>query len=333
MSTVDKKTLAGLLLGIGAFALAAKKGSRSFFPEPTGKTPKGPDGAFTEEQDEIFFAFKQNAPTKSVSTKFGPDLDSRRQEKRQISQMQSQKSSRQQSLQQLQRSLAQDTFGDATAIAQMQNEVNSIQAQIDNAKNTMEGLEASLQDPMLSADLVDDYTNDFNKAQSDLEAAQQRLSNVARVLPQAQKTRMQSQASSVSAQISDLANEISTAKAQLATLQTNIKANSATGDSYTFEEYFNEHSERGYTPEAKSRYGTGSPGEIAWDSWEKQMSKYKGFGEVSPKFTGEEVDSSSIMGTGFKTGVTPLDPQGAFSGDVDNSDPFAPKSFSLPKFK
>lgn len=333
MSTVDKKTLAGLLLGIGAFALAAKKGSRSFFPEPTGKTPKGPDGAFTEEQDEIFFAFKQNAPTKSVSTKFGPDLDSRRQEKRQISPMQSQKSSRQQSLQQLQRSLAQDTFGDATAIAQMQNEVNSIQAQIDNAQNLIRGLDYNLSMDSDNPSEIAQWEAEKETAASQLEDAEQRLLAVVNVLPQAQKTRMQSQVSSVSAQISDLANEISTAKARLATLQTNIKANSATGDSYTFEEYFNEHSERGYTPEAKSRYGTGSPGEIAWDSWEKQMSKYKGFGEVSPKFTGEEVDSSSIMGTGFKTGVTPLDPQGAFSGDVDNSDPFAPKSFSLPKFK
>ena len=61
MSTIDKKTLAGLLLGIGAFAVAAsrsKRGSQSFFPPPTGKSPKGTDG-FTEEQDEIFVSGKR----------------------------------------------------------------------------------------------------------------------------------------------------------------------------------------------------------------------------------------------------------------------------------
>jgi len=333
MSTVDKKTLAGLLLGIGAFALAAKKGSRSYFPEPTGKAPKGPDGAFTEEQDEIFFSFKQNAPTKSRATKFGPDLDARRQKKRQISQMQSQKSSKQQSLQQLQRSLAQDTFGDATAVAQMQNEVNSIQAQIDNANNLIRGLDYNLS--MDSDDLseVAQWQAEKETAANQLEDAEQRLLAVVDVLPQAQKTRMQAQVASISSQMVDLNTQLDKANSQLAALQDKIREDSKSGYSYTLEEYFNEHSERGYTPEAKARYGAGSPGEAAWENWEKQMELYRGYGNVPQKFTGEQTDTSSIMGTEFKTGVTPLEPQGAFSGDVDNSDPFAPKEFSLPKFK
>ena len=333
MSTVDKKTLAGLLLGIGAFALAAKKGSRSYFPEPTGKAPKGPDGAFTEEQDEIFFAFKQNAPTKSISTKFGPDLDARRQLKQRSSRLDGQLKSKQTAVQNLQNILSQDNFGDATAIAQMQNEVNSIQAQIDNANNLVSTMNMNLAMDSDDAAEIAQWQAEKEAAEQQLEDAEQRLLAVKEILPQSQKTRMQAQVASISAQMIDINKQLDKADRQLVALQDKIRTDSASGDSYTLEEYFNEHSERGYTDEAKARYGAGSPGEAAWENWEKQMDLYRGYGNVPQKFTGEQTDTSSIMGQGFKTGVTPLDPQGAFSGDVDNSDPFAPKEFSLPKFK
>jgi len=335
MSSIDKKTLAGLLLGIGALALAAKKGnqgSRGFFPAPTGKAPKGQGDTFTEEQDDIFFSFKQNAPTKSISTKFGPDLDARRQKKRQISQMQDQKSAKQQSLRQLQDSISTGNFGDVTAVAQMQNEVNSIQAQIDNANNIVSTMNINLSMDSDDPAEIAQWQAAKEAAEQQLENAEQRLLAVKEILPQSQKTRMQGQATSISAQIANLNDQINTAKAQLATLQDKIRADSTTGDDYTFAEYFDEFSERGYTSEAATRYESAEANK-AWEDWEKQMEQYRGWGEVAPKFTADAEDNSGAMsGTGFKTGTKLPDVQKKFSGTSSSTNPFAP-TFALPKIK
>ena len=333
MSSIDKKTLAGLLLGIGALAFAAKRGnqgSRGFFPAPTGKAPKGQGDTFTEEQDDIFFSFKQNAPVKSISTKFGPDLDARRQKRQQISQMQSQKSAKQQSLRQLQASISSSKFGDATAVTQMQNEVNSIQAQIDNAKNLVSTMNFNLSMDSDDPAEIAQWQASKEAAEQQLEDAEQRLLAVVNVLPQAQKTRMQGQVASVSGQITNLQDQITTAKAQLVSLQNKIREDSKSGDAYTFQEYFTEFSERGYTDEARARYESPEANK-AWEDWEKQMEQYRGWGEVAPKFTadGEDTSGATMSGTGFKSSTKLPDLQGKFSGTSSSSNPFAP-TFKLP---
>ena len=347
MSTIDKKTLAGLLLGIGAFAVAAsrsKRGSQSrpYFPPPTRKAPKGTDG-FTEEQDDIFFSFKQNAPkhrridsTLWESDPSNPYAEAEKSQKAKITALQQQKSAKQTQLQSIRKTITDNTFGaDAiyATLAQVQQEAASIQAQISDVKNTMEGLEISLQDPMLSADLVDDYTNDFNAAKTSLQAAENRLTALNRTLPQAQKTRMQAQVTSVSGQIADLQTQITEANNKLIQLEEQTEeAALRSGEPYTFQEYFDEFSERGYTPEAAARYES-EAAEKAWADWEKQMERYSGWGEVAPKFTSDSEDTSGAMsGTGFKDGTKLPDLQGKFSGTSSSSNPFAP-TFALPTIK
>jgi len=336
MSTVDKKTLAGLLLGIGALAFAAKKGnqgSRGFFPAPTGKAPKGQGDTFTEEQDDIFFSFKQNAPKQPTTRSqfFTAELA----QKDRIVALQRQKSAKQQSLRQLQRSLAQDTFGDATAIAQMQNQMNIIQAQITDLQKDISELNFDLdsfegsEDPYEIAE-ANAIPNKIRDIESQIAAAQTRLSNVVRVLPQAQKTRMQAQVTSISTQVADLQAQITEANNKLTELKAQTAAASAKfGTPYTFQEYFDEFSERGYTPEAAARYESDAA-ENAWKDWEKQMERYRGWGEVAPKFTSDGEDTSGAMsGTGFKDGTKLPDLQGKFSGTSSSSNPFAP-TFKLP---
>jgi chromosome segregation ATPase len=337
MSSIDKKTLAGLLLGIGALAFAAKRGnqgSRGFFPAPTGKAPKGTDG-FTEEQDDIFFSFKQNAPKRPTteSRYFTAEIA----QKDKISALQSQKSAKQTQLQSIRKTIADNTFGTGgtyATLAQVQQEAASIQAQISDVKNTMEGLEISLQDPMLSADLVDDYENEFNAAKRYLQGMENRLSALNRTLPQSQKTIMQAQATSISAQIADLQNQITEANNKLVELEAQTAAASAKfGKPYTFKEYFTEFSDRGYDSDAKARYES-LEAEKAWEDWEKEMARYSGWGEVAPKFQADKTDTSDAMsGKGaFKTGIDTPTVQGKFSGTSSSSDPFAP-SFALPKIK
>ena len=334
MSNIDKKTLAGLLVGIGAFALAAKRGnaksgSSSWFPQPTGKVTKGAD-EFTREQDEVYFSFRQNAPTKSISDKFGPDLDSRYQNKRSSSSAMRQIDSKRASLQELRKSLSQNTFGDETAVANMQNELNSIQAQIDNASVIMEGLEATLKNPMLSADLVDDYTNDFNQAKAQLESAQQRLGNVVRVMPQSQKARIQAQVSSLSAGIIALNKQVDRLDADVTSIQQNIRTSGATSDDYTIQEYFNEFTERGWDADSKARYGTEA--DAKFDAWKASVDGFGNPDSVIGKFDGTSDASDNLSGIGFKDGIKDVKMDDKrFSGE-SSSNPFA-SSFTLPTLK
>ena len=342
MSTIDKKTLAGLLLGIGAFAVAAsrsKRGSQSFFPPPTGKAPKGTDG-FTEEQDEIFFSFKQNAPKKAMELMPGnPKFSGIVKKEREIEALEQQKASKQQSLRQLQKSLSQVKVGDATAIAQMQNQINSIEAQMQEPQQMIDKARSQIT-------LMQSGYGDFDEAeervlkdiiatsQAQIAAIQQKLTKVQRVVPQIQKMKMQNDALDLSNQVMQLQINIEDLNLAVEELDEQLAEQVATtGDDYTFAEYFTEFSERGYDADAAARYGAGSPGDKAWEAWEQKMKSYENWGKAAPKFKGtSSSDASALSGTGFKSGVQVGADAEQFSGKGGLKDPFVP-TIAMPKFK
>jgi len=323
MSNIDKKTLAGLLVGIGAFALAAKRGnaksgSSSWFPQPTGKVTKGVD-EFTREQDEVYFSFRQNAPNQPTTR--SEYFVSENAEEDKIAALQQQKSSRQETLQQLKRSLSQDTFGDATAIAQMQNEVNSIQAQIDNASGIIEAITFD----------TEAEPGELAKAQAQLVAAQQGLNKVIRVLPQAQKSRMQAQVVSISAQVSGLQTQIDEAKGQLASIEAQTEtASKRFGEKYTIQEYFNEFTERGWDADSKARYGTEA--DAKFDAWKASVDGFGNPDSVIGKFDGTSDTSDNLSGIGFKDGIKDVKMDDKRFSGQSSSNPFA-SSFTLPTLK
>ena len=82
-----------------------------------------------------------------------------------------------------------------------------------------------------------------------------------------------------------------------------------------------------------ARFGPASENQRIWDDWltTSGVQNYQTMGmDIPAKFTGEEVDTSSIMGGSFKAGVEPLDVAGRFEG-ASSSNPFT--AIDLPKFK
>ena len=304
--SINKKTLAGLLAGLGAIALyknRQKSGSGAIFPLPTGKVPM-PNAQnptlFSREQDEVWFAFKEAGENSPVALdKSDPAY-----------------------LEQLGKiSTAQ------AKLAGLQNSLvaQEAKAQEDDVKAQVETAKAQLQAATKAASPQGGFGDEVAAQQIDrltslVTAAEQNLTGAEAKLSAGGFYDYET-GSRLKAEIKSTRKSVNSLKSWLTRGRKGIKPMGLNA-------YLDDHLGRGASSQARARY-TGDKADAAWSAWEKQMEPWKK-GRAQDKYTSGSEKAGPFSSDGLKDGINFESQEQKFKSGAKSKGSFDPKDPTQP---
>jgi hypothetical protein len=270
----------------------------------------GTDGKFTQQQDNAFFRFMEQGPTKNLARPRGSTetFDER------IAELQGQMQSNRQRREELNSSMS----GRAKS---------QIQSQLDAAKLEIDRISTEYNAAMLSGDeeYIEDIYNDLQAAEAQAVRIQEQLNTVK---TPAEIDAIKDQIAKLQLRNKGLTRALSTVSTNKTKFQSDFAEwETNNGKPVTLEQYAEAEYQRGASPQFRARYiGEDSPGQKAWKQHNERMASYAG---NQSGFKAESADSS--FGSDFGDDFTADFESGFSEGDKSSfSDEFG---FDIPKIR